>query len=167
MIFIDEANVYYSLMKIHPGKRIDYVKFKDILAKGCHLVGNFMFMGKPKYVSDEQQKFYDYLNSAGYIIHFRRIQRSQGGRRRQKGIDLLMYKEIVELAEEDAYDKCILVSGDGDFSVVVDKLNELGKDVAVWSFMKSLSQELIEKAGKENIFFIEPILPDIEYRNDS
>jgi uncharacterized LabA/DUF88 family protein len=163
MIFVDEANVYYGLQKFDLKKRIDYVKFADILAQGCFLVGKLIFMGKPRTITDEQQKFYDYLRSAGYIIHFRRVQRSQSGKRRQKGIDILMYKEIAELAEHDAYDKCILVSGDGDFTVVVEKLNELGKKIAIWSFMKSLSFHLIEKAGRENIFFIEPILDDIEY----
>lgn len=167
MIFVDEANVYYSLMEKDPKKRIDYMKFKDILAKECHLVGPFIFMGKPRNVTDEQQKFYDYLRSAGYVILFGRVQRSKNGKRRQKGIDILIYQQIVELAEQDSYDKCILVSGDGDFALVVEKLKELGKKVEIWSFMNSLSKKLIEKAGHKNIFFIDPILDDIEYVPDN
>ncbi|MFW9971851.1 MAG: NYN domain-containing protein [Candidatus Odinarchaeota archaeon] len=163
MIFVDEANVYYGLLKFDLKKRIDYVKFKEIMAKGCHLVGAEIFMGKLHKVLDEQQKFYDYLKSAGYNIHFRKVQKAKSGKRKQKGIDILMYKEIIEWAERDAYDKCILVSGDGDFTVVVEKLKDLHKSVVIWSFMPSLSQDLIDMAGRENIFFIEPILNDIEY----
>ena len=85
----------------------------------------------------------------------------------RKGIDILIYQQIVELAEQDSYDKCILVSGDGDFALVVEKLKELGKKVEIWSFMNSLSKKLIEKAGHKNIFFIDPILDDIEYVPDN
>ena len=82
-------------------------------------------------------------------------------------MDILIYREIIELAEHDSYDICILVSGDADFVEIVKKLKELRKKIDIWSFKISLSRKLIEEAGKENIHYIDDILDEIKLREDS
>jgi uncharacterized LabA/DUF88 family protein len=74
-----------------------------------------------------------------------------------------MYKDMVELAEEDSYDKGVLLSGDSDFLDLVKKLKELKKEIEIWSFKKSISRVLIEEAGKENVHYIDSILDEIRY----
>ncbi|MCK4381277.1 MAG: NYN domain-containing protein, partial [Candidatus Lokiarchaeota archaeon] len=68
-----------------------------------------------------------------------------------------------ELAEEDTYDKAVLISGDSDFLDVVRKLKELKKEIEIWSFKKSISRSLIEEAGYENVHYIDDILDEIKY----
>ena len=143
--------------------RIDYERFKEILARGCHLVGAFIFIGKPYKVSKEQKRFFNYLRKVGYVIQFGSVQETPNGKKKQKGIDIFIYKEITELAEAESYDKAILVSGDADFIEVVEKLRELGKKIEIWSFKISFSKKLIEVVGEENIHYIDNILDDIEF----
>lgn len=161
IIFVDHANIWHQLKKVDT--RIDYIKFKNILSKGCHLVGALIFVGKPDIVSKDKQKFYNYLKKARYVICDKPLLKTRNGKRKQKGIDILIYREITELAEHESYDKCILVSGDADFVDVIRKLKELGKKIEVWSFKISLSRRLIKEAGKENIHYIDEILDDIEF----
>lgn len=69
---------------------------------------------------------------------------------------------MTELAEEDAYDKAVLVSGDEDFVDAVLKLKLLGKGIEIWSFKGSLSHNLKEKPGEENIHYLDDIIEKIK-----
>jgi len=163
IIFIDHANVFKNL-EIVDG-RINWRKFKKILAKNHHLVGAFVYIGVPNPIPKDQRRFIKYLKHVGYVVQLKPIQETSEGKKKQKGIDVFMYKEIVELAEADAYDKAIIVSGDADFIDAVRKLKELNKEFVIWSFKISLAQKLIEEAGGNNIHYIDYILDDIKVVN--
>ncbi|MHA1669823.1 MAG: LabA-like NYN domain-containing protein [Promethearchaeota archaeon] len=159
IIFIDHANLFYNIEDLQI--RIDYKKFKEILTKNDHLVGAFMYMGIPEQVYPKKQRFLKYLTSQGYVIQTRPIKVIAEGKKMQKGLDIFIYRDIVELADEDTYDKAILVSGDSDFIEIVRKLRELEKAIEIWSFKKSLSHQLLTEVGNENVYFINEILGDI------
>ena len=110
-------------------------------------------------------QFFTYLEKVGYVILDGPVQKTRNGKKRQKGMDILIFNESIELI--DAYDKCILVSGDADFVYLVEKLKEYGKKIEIWSFKKSLSKRLIDAAGKENIHYIDTILDEIEYKTSN
>ena len=159
IIFIDHANLFYNIENLQI--RIDYKKFKEILTRGDHLVGAFMYMGIPEQIYPKKQRFLKYLSSQGYVIQTRPIKVIAEGKKMQKGLDIFIYRDIIELADEDTYDKAILVSGDSDFIEIVRKLRELEKAIEIWSFKKSLSYELLTEVGAENVYFINEILGDI------
>ena len=159
IIFIDHANLFYNIEKLQI--RIDYRKFKEILTRDDHLVGAFMYMGIPEQIFPKKQRFLKYLSSQGYIIQARPIKVIAEGKKMQKGLDIFIYRDIVELADEDTYDKAILVSGDSDFIEIVRKLRDLEKSIEIWSFKRSLSHELHTEVGNENVYFINEILGDI------
>ena len=159
IIFIDHANLFYNIENLQI--RIDYRKFKEILTRDDHLVGAFMYMGIPEQVYPKKQRFLKYLISEGYVIQARAIKVIAEGKKMQKGLDIFIYRDIVELADEDSYDKAILVSGDSDFIEIVRKLRDLEKAIEIWSFKRSLSRELLMEVGKENVYFINEILGDI------
>ncbi|MCJ7650968.1 MAG: NYN domain-containing protein, partial [Candidatus Lokiarchaeota archaeon] len=145
IIFIDHANLFYNIENLQI--RIDYRKFKEILTRDDHLVGAFMYMGIPEHIFPKKQRFLKYLSSQGYIIQARPIKVIAEGKKMQKGLDIFIYRDIVELADEDIYDKAILVSGDSDFIEIVRKLRELEKTIEIWSFKRSLSHELHTEVG--------------------
>lgn len=122
-----------------------------------------MYMGIPEKILPKKLNFLNYLNSQGFVIQPKPIKISPNGKKRQKGVDVFIYKDIVELAQEDTYDKAILLSGDSDFLDVVKKLKQLKKKIEIWSFKSSISRALIEEAGAENIRYIDNILSKIKY----
>ena len=72
-----------------------------------------------------------------------------------------------KLAQEDSYDKAILVSGDADYIKAVEKLKELNKNFEIWSFKISMSRDLLKAAGRKNIRYIDTILDEIEFKSNS
>ena len=163
MIFVDHANILKNLEKLK--RRIDWKRFEIYLTLGSHLVGKLMYLGMPKKLTKEKKRFLRSLEISNWVIQPRPVQESPSGEKKQKGVDVFMYKEIVELAEADAYDKALIVSGDADFIDAIRKLKELKKKFEVWSFRISLSRFLMEEAGKENIHYIDTILDEIEFKN--
>ena len=87
---------------------------------------------------------------------------TRNGIKKQIGADVIIYKDITELAEKNAYDTAILLSGSEGLVEVVIRLKELGKGIEIWSFRESLSQALIREAGEENIYYIDDILDKIK-----
>jgi uncharacterized LabA/DUF88 family protein len=159
IIFVDHANVFHNLQRLKI--RIDWEKFKDILARNKHLVGALIYMGTHKHIYKKKQRYFKYLKSVGFTVILLPILRTPEGITRQKGIDVRIFQDIAELGGEDAYDEAILVSGDADFCGVVSKLHDLGKSIVVWSFKKSMASRLRKAAGEKNVFYIDNIIYDI------
>jgi uncharacterized LabA/DUF88 family protein len=143
--------------------RINYIKLKETIIKNQHLVGLFIYMGIPDRILPKKLSFLKYLKAQGFVIQPTPIKIYPNGKKSQKGVDVFIYKDIIELAEDDSYDKAILVSGDSDFLDVIRKLKELKKEIEIWNFKKSISRSLIYKAGEKHVHFIDNILDDIKF----
>lgn len=161
IIFIDHANIFHNIENLNI--RINYLKLKEIFTQNHHLVGCFMYMSIFDKILPKKLKFLNYIRAQGFIIQPKPVIISPNGKKKQKGLDIFIYKDIVELAEEDTYDKAILVSGDSDFLDLVKKLKELKKEIEIWSFKKSISRTLIDEAGQDNVHYIDNILDEIRY----
>jgi uncharacterized LabA/DUF88 family protein len=92
----------------------------------------------------------------------RPLKMTSNGKKRQIEVDVFLYRDMTELAEEDAFDIAVLVSDDEDFVDAVCKLQQIGKHIEIWSFRGSLSQNLKEKAGKEHIHYLDEIIEKIK-----
>ena len=82
----------------------------------------------------------------------------------EKKIDIQIAIDIISLAYENKYDTAVLVSGDGDFLPVAQKLCELSKKLEVWAFKYSLAYVLQEGVGQENIHYLDDILDEIKLK---
>ena len=163
IIFIDHANIYKNIKLI--GVLIDYIRFRDVLSEGYHLVGTLIFVGLLEKITKEKGKFYEFLELNGFHIVYNPVKRIYTGGYRQKGTDLAIFKNATELANIDSYDKGILVSGDGDFVGLVNTLKESNKRIEIWSFKKSLAKELKDAVGARNVHYIDDILDEIEFKS--
>lgn len=161
IIFIDHANLFHNLVRLKI--RINYVAFREVLRNDNYLLGAFVYMGIPERLLPKKYAFIKYLESQGFVIQAKNIRESPSGKKSQKGIDIFIYRDIVELAGEDSFDKAILVSGDSDFVDAIIKLKAMQKEVEIWGFYNSISHRLIKEAGRRNVHFIDGILEDIKY----
>ena len=115
-IYIDGNNLYRSAKEL--GFDINYKKFRGWLRQKYHPKNIFLFIG----LVPERVKFYEYLQSCGYILIFK--QTVSIGEKIKGNCDA----ELVLKATSDFYtksfSKCILITGDGDFGCLVEFLKE-------------------------------------------
>lgn len=72
-------------------------------------------------------------------------------------MDIFLHEYIISKTEAKEIDVAILVSGDADFVVTAMILQSMNKGVLVWSWRKSMSQQLLEAVGEDNVFYIDDI----------
>jgi len=141
-LFIDVQNVYYTTRQAF-GRNFDYNKFWSIATS------NRLVTKAIAYAIDrgdkKQQEFQNILRAIGFEVKLKPfIQRSDGS---AKGdwdvgitIDALKYAESADIV--------ILVSGDGDFDLLVDEIrHDKGKTVEVYGVAALTSASLINAAS--------------------
>lgn len=106
------------------GWHIDYAKFRLYLKNKYNVTKAFVFIG----LVANNQKLYTALQSAGFIMIFKpTIRYFEDGKETVKGnvdAELVLHAAAIEYAN---YDKAVIVSGDGDFSCLIEFLIEREK----------------------------------------
>lgn len=144
-VFIDVANVFYSQRTL--GWKISYSRFMKYLKKECgENLKCFIYLAYDEN-KEKERKFLDMLDINGYILRTKAIKKIQVGNNKNKNkgnLDIELAFEMFELAE--SYDTAVLVSGDSDFSVPIDKIKSKGKRAIVMSTRGRVAKELLDRA---------------------
>jgi len=159
VVFCDHANIFHNLLERK--MRIDYKRFRELLTGDYHLVTAVMFMGFPQELFEKKKRLIRALDKTGWIVIPCPIARLPNGSIKQDGVDEEMLQLITQFACEDYYEKAVIISGDRIFVKAIKYLQDLNKLVEVWSFRRSLSRQLIEVIGEENIYYIDDVLEHI------
>jgi uncharacterized LabA/DUF88 family protein len=140
-VFVDVQNMYYSARNLYTAK----VDFKSLLKDAISnrkLIRAIAYVIKAD-VKDESQ-FYDALERMGFEVKAKDIQVFYDGSKKGDW-DVGIAMDIMRLAPK--LDVVVLVSGDGDFTELVEHSKSLGCRVEVIAFGKSTSHKLIESAN--------------------
>lgn len=145
-VFIDAENAFYSQRTL--GWRISYRKLMQYLKKECGSGAKvFIYKGVDEF-NTAQRKFLDMLEINGYILRTKAVKRTKdraSGKEEWKGnLDMELAFEMDDL--KDKYDTAVLISGDSDFAVPVDRIKKVGKRVIVMSTRGHISKDLLERA---------------------
>ena len=120
--FIDSQNLNLGVRS--EGWTIDYAKFRLYLKNKYNVDKAFIFIG----LVQNNQKLYTALQAAGFILIFKpTIRYFENGKETVKGnvdAELVLHASAIEY---DNYDKAIIISGDGDFTCLVQYLEENNK----------------------------------------
>jgi cold shock CspA family protein/uncharacterized LabA/DUF88 family protein len=140
---------------------------EDCDARLCQIVDAHYFRGRLN-ASEASQRgdtlyhdrvFDDILMLEGVTTHYLPIKTGYDGVKVEKGIDVWLALEAVELAFYKKFDVFVLIASDGDYVPLVRKLNTLGTRVMVlgWDFeyandygarlVTRTSQELLEEVS--------------------
>ena len=163
IIFIDNSNIFKGFRKYNI--KADYEKLKNIITKGRDLKDIFLYEGVVYPISPAKKKWYEDLKeNSGYVIKasFDKIVANEAI---EKKTDIKMAIDIISLSYENAYDTAVLVSGDGVFVPVVEKLKELDKFVELWAFRYSLANALKEEFENRNLYYLDDILGELSIFN--
>ncbi len=160
VLFIDHGNLFHGLLELNI--RIDYAKFMFLVTKKRLLVKTFIYLGVPNYLFDKKLGFIKYLINTGLDVQMLPLKINHLGKKKQRGVDLYIYRNMTELARDNEYDVAVLVSGDGDLLMAVNQVMQLDKDVEIYSFRASLAKSLITEVGMEKVTYIDDIIEKIK-----
>lgn len=142
-IFVDVQNVYYTTRQIF-GKNFDYNKFWAAATNEREVVHAYAYAidrGDPK-----QREFQNILRAIGFDVKLKPfIQRSDGSAKGDWDVGITI--DVMENAGD--VDVVILVSGDGDFDLLADKIkSKMGRRVEVYGVAKLTANSLIDSASE-------------------
>ena len=149
-ILIDGSNAHASANALN--FQIDYVKFLALFKKKYQVNRALYFTAlPPKEVDSPLRKMVTFLDFNGYnsIIKETKLHTDNDGMVKRKGnmdcelaIYATKYAEVVE--------RIVLFSGDGDFRIVVERVQELGCQVTVLSTLKgNMVSDLLRRQADE------------------
>ncbi len=121
-IFVDVQNIYYTTRDTY-GRQFNYRKFwQQINKEGEIVIANAYAIHRG---DDKQIKFQDALKHIGFTVKLKPyIQRSDGSAKGDWDVGITI--DVMEAAKN--VDTVILLSGDGDFDMLLTKIK---KDYAV------------------------------------
>ena len=139
-VFVDVQNMYYSAKHLYNNK----ANFRTILREaisGRKLIRAIAYVIKAD-VKDENT-FYDALEEMGFEVKSKDLQVFYGGAKKGDW-DVGIAMDVMRLAPK--LDTIVLISGDGDFSDLLEHAKSLGCRTEVLAFGKTTSHKLKEVA---------------------
>jgi len=116
-IFVDVQNIYYTTRDAY-GRQFNYREFwKQISKTGDIITANAYAIHRG---DDKQQKFQEALKHIGFNVKLKPyIQRSDGSAKGDWDVGITI--DVMEAAK--GVDTVILLSGDGDFDMLLEKIS--------------------------------------------
>ncbi|RDV24147.1 NYN domain-containing protein [Alteromonas aestuariivivens] len=143
LILVDVQNVYYTTRQTF-NRRFDYNRFWALITRNTQVVHAFAYAidrGDQK-----QREFQNILRAIGFTVKLKPfIQRVDGSAKGDWDVGITV--DAMQYADE--VDSVILVSGDGDFDILVSTLrNNKHKNVDVYG-VKALSADSLIQAASQ------------------
>jgi uncharacterized LabA/DUF88 family protein len=124
LAFIDGQNLHMGTTLSDNSWRISLFKFKIYLEKKYKVNEAYYFLG---YVQDINQEIYSEIQKAGFILVFKQHNSVMLGKKKGNVDTDIVFEIMKKVYKRKDFDKIILVSGDGDYKLLVDFLIEENK----------------------------------------
>jgi len=141
-IFVDVQNIYYTTRQVY-GRQFNYRKLWDRISAEGEIVSAIAYATHRG--DDKQIKFQDALKHIGFTVKLKPfIQRSDGSAKGDWDVGITI--DIMEAAKE--IDTVVLLSGDGDFDLLLDKIkNDYAVNAEVYGVQSLTANSLINSAS--------------------
>jgi len=140
--FIDGQNLYMGTNSDEPAWHIDFVEFRKYLKEKYNIERAYYFLG---FVIDEKGGLYDKIQEAGFILKFREHNSAMLGKKKGNVDSDIIFAVMKKLYRKEEFDKIVLVSGDGDYKMLVDFLIEENKFKKILFPNKKFASSLYKK----------------------
>ena len=155
-VFIDGSNLYHALRANFNRYDLNFAEFIKKLCGARSLFRGYYYnvMQDPSQRADthrDQQDFLHALRETPYLeVRLGGTKLAQGITI-EKGIDVMLVTDLLNLAWEDLYDVAVLVSGDSDFAYALQAVKNLGKYVEVAYFESNVSRDILDVADNKHL----------------
>jgi uncharacterized LabA/DUF88 family protein len=141
-LFADVQNIYYTTRQAY-GRQFNYRQLWKTVSKLGEITRATAYATHRG--DDSQQKFQDALRHIGFNVKLKPfIQRSDGSAKGDWDVGITI--DVLEAAKD--VDTVILLSGDGDFDLLLTKINQqYGVSTQVYGVPALTAKSLIDAAG--------------------
>lgn len=141
-IFVDVQNIYYTTRQAY-GRQFNYRKLWKLIEEQGDIVSATAYAIHRG--DDGQLKFQDALKHIGFTVKLKPyIQRSDGSAKGDWDVGIAI--DVLEIAKE--VDTVVLLSGDGDFDLLLEKVkNDYGVTATVYGVPELTANSLVESAS--------------------
>ena len=143
-LFVDVQNIYYTTRQSF-GRSFNYRKFWQQISSQNQIHSALAYTTY-RADHDGQRKFQDALRHIGFEVKLKPyIQRADGSAKGDWDVGIAI--DVMELAPQ--VDEVILLSGDGDFDLLLKRIGELyGVKTTVYGVADLTANSLIHQAGE-------------------
>jgi|TARA_B110001454_G_scaffold66644_1_gene64870 uncharacterized LabA/DUF88 family protein len=141
-IFVDVQNIYYTTRQSY-GRQFDYKKLWQRISNEGKIVYAYAYAIHRG--DDQQIKFQDALKHIGFTVKLKPfIQRSDGSAKGDWDVGITI--DVMKIAKD--VDSVILLSGDGDFGLLLEQIrNDFGVSTQVYGVPTLTAKNLIDSSN--------------------
>lgn len=155
--FIDGQNLYMGTKTCNPPWKVDLIKFRNYLKYKYKVDEAYYFLG---YVQNKNERLYKKIEGSGYILIFKEHNLAMLGTKKGNVDSDIIFHVMKKLYLKIDFDKVVLVSGDGDYKMLIDLLVEEKKFSMLLFPNKKFASLLYKKIKSDHKSFLED--PDVK-----
>jgi len=161
LAFVDGQNLYMGTMKGVPSWKVDLTKFRSYLSEKYNVETAYYFLG---YLNDSNEELYDEIQTAGFVVKFREHNTKMLGKKKGNVDTDIVFNIMKKIYKKEKFDKIVLVSGDGDYKMLVDFLIEEDRFKKILFPNKEFASSLYKKITRKFFDYLANIKHLIEYK---
>ncbi len=162
--YIDGQNLYMGTTKGEPSWKINLSKFRKYLERKYNVTKAYYYLG---FVQEGEKigHLYEEIQSAGFILVFRQHNAAMQGKKKGNVDSDIIFSIMKRIYQKEDFNKVVLVSGDGDFKMLVEFLIEENKLEKVLFPNRKFASSLYKEIGGSFFDYLENpgIRAKIEY----
>lgn len=143
--FIDGQNLYMGTRSCKPAWEVDLAKIKFYLERKYSVSEIYYFLG---YTQDQNEDLYEEIQKSGMILKFREHNSVMLGKKKGNVDSDIIFNVMKKLYKKESFDKIILISGDGDYKMLVDFLIEEGRFEKILFPNRKFASSLYKKINR-------------------
>lgn len=124
--YIDGQNLHLGTTTANESWRVDLYKFRVYLREKYQVEKAFYYLGYVQEGADIEHLYED-IQNAGFILVFRQHTSAMIGKKKGNVDSDIIFSVMKRLQKDQDFDKIVLVSGDGDYKMLIDYLIEESK----------------------------------------
>ena len=153
--YIDGQNLHLGTKGLLEGAwHIDLSKFRVYLREKYDVQKAYYYLG---YVQEGQkiEHLYEKIQNAGFILVFRQHNSAMVGTKKGNVDSDIIFNAMRRLYKQEKFDKIVLVSGDGDYKMLVDFLIEENRFEKILFPNRKYRSSLYKKIGAPNFAYLD------------
>lgn len=119
--YVDGQNLHMGTAKSQPEWRVDLKRLRRYLAEKYAVADAYYYLGYVQ-TGENYDRLYEEIQKAGFILVFREHNSVMVGTKKGNVDSDIIFNAMKRLYLREDFDKIVLVSGDGDYKMLVDFL---------------------------------------------